>query len=276
MLHRETFNGPQNKGEYPTYDVKHTRLFGIEVEAECAREPDWSTYPDGFPWVTDQDASLRGAYNLEVKSARPENRLWFNKNLPVLLDFIFTEGQAVETVRASTHIHMNMIGANKIHIANFLCMYYLLEDLLVETVGGPGRKGNLYCLGLSDAENGAEVLRSLLNDNMNWYHRQEEVKYSAMNFETLFRFGTLEFRALKTTRDCTNVLDCMRLFIRMMKMMGRWEKPTSIIEFMSFNGAERLVKELVPDSLYKRMESHTPSYDTVLTVQHLFYGVNYE
>lgn len=258
----------------------HRRKFGVEVEAEFDNVEGSYTacrLVDQNIWGAKNDYSLRGASSVEVVSVGEGfSRLTFNYELPKLMGTLSKCGM-VETPRASTHIHINMCGATMRVIANFLALYYLIEDNLSKCVGnGLGRVGNMFCLRLSDAEALSASIKSALDNNFRDGLKEEVMKYSALNLYTMYKFGTLEYRVLMTERDCSKVLDCMRLFVRMLKTAERFNAPNEIIEYGSFYGYNQLCKEMVVPSLVNRGMSLDVDYESVLNMQHIFYSLDME
>src|SRR3546814_18812942 len=84
---------------------------------------------------------------------------------------------------------------------SFMTVYLILENVLVGWCGH-SRCGNLFCLRASDAEwlltsiraaaEGRTFKHSLHSDNL---------RYASMNVKALGDYGSLEFRAMRGTRE---------------------------------------------------------------------------
>ncbi len=253
---------------------KHKILYGVEVEAEFKEPP---RIPDADMWMMKRDPSLRGLYSAEFVSYKPFNRKQTEKNLHYLWG-LMRDCSMVDTVRAATHLHVNMTGASPLYLANVLTMYYLVEDTVVKYGCGTGRFGNLFCLtGSQCVETPARVINMFNGAYLKVDRAVEEYhKYAALNLSALNKFGTLEFRALRTpVEGPESILEIIALFSKILVLSRRYEHPSDIVSELSQQGAEKFVEFLLPKKIKENMESHVDFEDIregLLISQHIAYN----
>lgn len=181
--------------EYNLISQPPENEIGIEIEMEGMGIPN---APIG--WVGTPDGSLRGE-SLEYVLSSPVNRLMVKDMLEILASqFSVHRTRLNPSDRCGVHVHVNCQQLTTEQVINFALLYLLVEDLLVNWCG-PTREGNLFCLRGKDAEaliaqlavckhNGS--LRSILKDTY---------RYASMNLSSISKYGSVEFRALRTTTD---------------------------------------------------------------------------
>ena len=129
------------------------------------------------------------------------------------------------SARASTHIHMNFQKETLKDLFKFLAVYYPLENLITKSCGS-SREGNFFCLRMSDANGIVEMLNSCLIHPVTFNPenkakfmlgnmRRPDMRYAALNLQSLFTFGTLEFRALQTPKDLHQINAWIHLLKRL-------------------------------------------------------------
>lgn len=172
---------------------------GIELEVE---------YPDTVipativndAWLTTGEGSLRNG--VEYVSNGPQPLDSINEVIDNL--YVQLPKRAKSTIRCSTHLHVNCLHLTFRQIFGAIAFYYLIEDLLVDK-HPDNRKGNLFCLRMSDAENVWEdLLTSVTEAQQNGDPRmyfslfsQDRHKYAALNLYMLKTLGTMEFRFMQ-------------------------------------------------------------------------------
>jgi Putative amidoligase enzyme len=202
---------------------------GIEVECEGSRllaavPSYWRAKPDG---------SLRGN-SMEYVLSKPVKRdkvLNFLLYLKKKLD----ENNAVinDSVRTSVHVHLNVQQLTFKQIYNFICLYLLFEDLLVE-YAGPTRVGNLFCLRARDAEHLIDVLVSCAEqDSYSEIALANNIRYCSCNVAAIPKFGSVEFRALRGTVDPHLINTWVELLLRIKDESLNYDNPKEIIEEFS-------------------------------------------
>lgn len=251
--------------------------FGVEIEVETNHEP-----PPGIRgmWNKTEDGSLRGN-SAEYVFSKPLS-LEDSHSAVVALKERLDENKVKvnESFRAGVHIHMNMLEKNEDEILRFLLAYYLIEDVIISWCG-PNRVGNLFCLGIRDAEATIDRLCEILQ-SCPVGHRDEllgrlmrmgdNFRYSAMNIGALGRHGTVEFRALETRPDFQNIHEALDFFALLQEKVTKWATAKELLQDMVDKGPVKIATNLLANTpLRSRMyapnfyESVRHNYALVLT-----------
>lgn len=169
---------------------------GIEIEAEGRNMQEVDTK---F-WKTEDDGSLRGRF--------PESRAEFVLKRPISLKDVPAALQNLQAAlpeakfdfsfRTSVHVHINVQDMTEVEVMNFIYLYLLLEEPLVNFCGRE-RKGNRFCLRLVDAEGMLKHISRTFSDGLRYAMALDgnAVRYSAINLASLKKYGSLEFRAMR-------------------------------------------------------------------------------
>lgn len=143
-----------------------------------------------------------------------------------------------DTVRAGVHVHINVQQLNIVELYNYMTLYLILEELLVKFCG-PYREGNLFCLRACDAEwllfrlseaaRSRQFRRVLTDDNL---------RYGSMNVKALGTYGSLEFRAMRGTRDLNLIHKWATILLDLREAAKKFTDPKDIINGYSEGDAD--------------------------------------
>ena len=173
-------------------------LFGIEIENELTSKtltPDFVQHLKNFKWRQEADGSLRGVgYEFISPPSTKEMLLLFFKDLkPKLKGLRWSFSR-----RTSSHIHVNVADMTYHQLCKFVCLYWMTEGLLFESVTNV-RKDNTFCI--SKSLESKEILKNMLSSPMlgDDVGEEDNQKYASLNFHPLRRFGTVECRIFHST-----------------------------------------------------------------------------
>jgi hypothetical protein len=198
---------------------------GIEIEVEGVSLP----APVG-PWIREEDGSLRGQESAEYVLSEPCSLAGVGSALSLLEEAYHHNNTKVDdTVRAGVHVHVNAQDLTIPQLGNFLCLYLILEDALVQLCG-EGRQGNLFCLRTKDAAGGlAKIVQSFSRGRWEAFG-QDDLRYSSYNVKALATYGSLEFRAMRGTRDLSKIYDWAKLLLGLREKAKTYHSPVEIIK----------------------------------------------
>jgi len=255
MIVREVFDLAVTEGE-----------IGIEIEAEgvgLAR----IRVPRG--WRLEGDGSLRDN-GVEYVLRQPVRRERVFPKCKDLLRAIEQEGAEVEyTGRAGVHVHVNVQELTMTQTYNFICAYMIFEDILLDFCGDD-RVGNLFCLRVRDAEALVDKLREALQEDNFMLFNDNEYRYAGINITALGKYGSLEFRAMRSTVDPDVIDQWVKILCALKDWAIRFDNPVQIIEALSMVGPAALFREVFgPDSALKYDEG--AMYDGVRQAQYVAY-----
>lgn len=177
---------------------------GIEIEMETKAPLPYM--PESFieQWLIELDGSLRG-HGRELVLRTPCDYKQATKVMKKLRgDLVKHSVEIMPTIRAGVHIHINMQKHCIGDIYKLMSCYYPMETVLAKFCGD-GREGNLFCLRARDAEFALRRAEASVQEKDFYLLRTQELRYSAMNLQSLFNYGSVEFRALGTTKDLKNI-----------------------------------------------------------------------
>jgi hypothetical protein len=239
--------------------------FGIEVELEGRKlkTPDPAINQD---WVVHADGSLRVN---KIESEAFEYVLWKPQDLAGTLGSIqrlfkhlTSPGVEVfESYRTSIHVHVNYAADTIMTIYNAMILSIIFDELFVSQ-NGSHRIGNNFCLRARDAQGQINDVVNSTENHGNFYNMNHQNRYSAINFVSLMKFGTIEYRSMECTTDFDRVKHWVLTLDRIRKIARTFENPKEIIlNFSKMDTKEFLFFVLGPQAL---MYYRVPQFGNML------------
>lgn len=206
---------------------------GIEIEAECEN----NVLPlrvNG--WRVERDGSLRGNA-AEYVMAKPAKRHLVKRALKDWEKAM--EGRVLEdSGRAGIHVHVNVQDLTPKQLTSFMTLYLIFENALVEWCGA-SRVGNLFCLRARDAEAVCDMIRDVVaRDAWHGLHT-DALRYSSMNAKAIATYGSLEFRAMRSTKDINAIQQWVNMLLQLKDVAVAAESPIWLVEQLSIQGVEQ-------------------------------------
>jgi len=235
--------------------------FGVELELEGRNVALADVATRG--WNRHQDGSLRGE-SVEYTTAGGKDHEETKKLVVELFDkFDKHKVKIKDSIRTSTHVHLNFSDRPVKQALNFFCLFTVLEEVL-QYYSGEDRKGNFFCISSREAEGIVGVLLDGVRKCSLMNFAGDRYKYSACNLSTLFKFGTLEIRTMKgaTSADQINKwLDVINdLYEYSCKKM---KSPVELVTDLSMLGAERFMRKIFKPENYEELMKHFPAIQTL-------------
>lgn len=239
---------------------------GIEIEAEGKN---LFNSPISY-WSAVPDHSLRavdGHPPIEYVLREPIKRSDVMPSLEYLKDRLRKAGsELVMSHRCSVHVHVNVQSMKMIEVLNFMALYYIFENLLIEW-SGPERKGNLFCLRAQDADFQIELLVEALKKG-SWdgvFH--QDFRYAAMNATSLGKHGSLEFRSMKGNVDIDVINTWVDILLFLKDSASNFKNPEEVSsEFRKYgpNSFFKKVFQKKSDNKHIRNISNYPELNTMM------------
>lgn len=222
------------------HKYNHKGCIGVEIEMEGDNLP--TVVPKW--WTVKRDDSLRNG-GLEYVFKAPLTLDESKEALKHLKQCMTTNNtKFVDSVRAGVHIHINVLDMELRDVAKFLTLYFVMEDLLLKYCGD-SREGNLFCLRATDAPYLVHTLtRAFSAGRFKWLHT-DELRYAAMNVKALGDYGSLEFRAIRTTDDFSVIEKWIEILLRIKEESSKFNLPNDIMSQVSEIGAVGFVKKIL-------------------------------
>lgn len=212
---------------------------GIEVEVEGERvSPHHSDY-----WKSEIDHSLRGDSNCEYVLRSPISIDRVEESLMDLQAHLNDCG-VKPSIRTGVHVHVNVQNLSMIELANFITLYLVVEDLLLD-VCGEGRQSNLFCLKACEADYYIQNVSKFFNMQRLEY-LNDDIRYSSLNLVSLTKFGSVEFRAMRTPDNVLDLKPWVDTLYHLRELSKQYAKPDDVLELFSGEDHKDFVRRLLP------------------------------
>lgn len=230
---------------------------GLEIEMETNKSlhhefDGGSKIPAGPCWKLETDNSLKGyAGEWVFKKPLPLDKV--GGAIASLEAGLKMEGITInDSVRAGVHIHLNMQTLTEAELVRFLLVYYSLETFLVNACGD-GRQGNLFCLRVQDADGHIQMLNNYIHSGLLNHIKHSEMRYCSLNIQSLFTYGSVEFRAIRTPQDLSSLIFWCELFVRMRTFAKNLDGCWDIVAKISGDGPSEWARTVLGDEAYQKL-----------------------
>ncbi len=225
---------------------KHRRKekgdIGLEIEVE-GRNVELFGHLPRDNWRVERDGSLRNG-GVELVLNKPLSRVGVIRALKEVNDFEKQNGVRVEdNGRAGVHVHINMQNYTVTQVYNFICAYMIFEDQLTEFCGDH-RSGNLFCLRVRDAEDIIDHLVHILQSKQWNEFNSNHYRYAAMNVTSLYKYGSLEFRAMRSTTDKDVLLQWIDTLLAIRDWSAKFNNPEELVMSLSHEGCDKTFNDV--------------------------------
>ena len=238
ILMNNDFGAPQKAGR-----------FGVEVELEATNDIPWPEVPY---WRMDMDGSLRG-HSIEYVMTTPAD---YNQALycvKQLYEYLSDRKLKLrDTIRTGVHVHLNVQDYSYIRFFNLITLYYMFE-VFMQSYCNNNRQGNLFCLRAVDAEQIIPcVLRSIAKKRSpNWGHMvQDTTRYAALNYTSLPKYCSVEFRALQSPQNSRPIKDWISLIEKLHIASENFDRPADIVYSVSEGNWGEFCRRIFGDKFY--------------------------
>ncbi len=219
---------------------------GVEVEVEGENLPHLAT----DNWRSEHDHSLRGECK-EYVMREPrslEDTLTSLNELKVAL-----EGSTYyESPRAGVHVHVNVQDFNVVQLFNAITATYLLETILTRYCG-EFREGNLFCLRACDAEYQVTCVEDAAKSMDLGILNTDMIRYSALNLNSLSKYGSIEYRAMRSTSDFSVLNTWCKVLHNLKEQALTFNNPLDIVS-MALEAPESFVYKMLGECAGELLE----------------------
>lgn len=251
------------KTVFQALNLRHKQegKLGVEIEVEGKRLPGPGELNPQF-WRIDRDGSLKAAEAWEYVTPTPLSLTDVKRALNDLEKAYVAKRSVVdESIRAGIHVHLNVQEYYPEQLWTFMTTYFILEDLLTAWCGD-SREGNHFCLRSRDAEFILFAIATAIQGKNLKGLNTDDLRYSALNPCSLFKYGSLEFRAMRGTRDLKAVWDWVKIIHDLEIGAKKFKNPEEVVLAMSAGGSRGFVEEVLGESA--RHFRDTPNIEAIL------------
>jgi hypothetical protein len=219
---------------------------GIEIEMVGRNLPSPSSLVEKAPsWRLDDDGSLRGFETGEFVLRKPVVVEGVGGVLKELTNcFEYCDTEIHPSITAGTHVHINVQNLNIKQIMTLTCCYFIVEELLVDWCH-PSRKGNHFCLRAKDAEFLISLILETLEKGKLGILNTDDIRYSGINFCSLFKYGSLEFRSLEGTNDFKRLETWCKILHTLKESSMKFSEPKEVFDYLINNDYEKFLSYLL-------------------------------
>tara|TARA_R110000851_G_scaffold88343_1_gene193001 strand:- start:527 stop:1486 length:960 start_codon:yes stop_codon:yes gene_type:complete len=215
---------------------------GIEIEMEGENLPKRGT----ALWHVEHDGSLRGEDNAEYVLRKPVPFADVELALEEIVEDL-SDSTLLPSTRTGVHVHVNVQQLDLVQLATFITLYLVVEDLLLEAAG-EHRQSNLFCLKGCEAEYMVQHAAKFFETGDLDYIANDSIRYSGINLAAIAKYGSVEFRSLRTPDDIMSIAKWVRAFKNMKDLsVERYKNPIDVLTgFSEFDGVlflERVLPE---------------------------------
>lgn len=232
---------------------------GIEIECE-GNNLKMAEEKESKYWKTVNDGSLRG----EFPNNAAEYVLVRPIAMPAVKDALTELGNIQKdsilkfSFRTSVHVHVNVQTLTELQLLNFVYLYLLLEEPLMNYCGKE-RKGNRFCLRLADAENMLDAITKWVTGHFDHIRLLPEgMRYSSINLAAIKKYGSVEFRGMRGTMDQGVLLNWVTALHTLREHARTARDPQEIYEAFCNAGVTEFIAKIFGDQaplfMYPRVE----------------------
>src|SRR5690606_12097938 len=91
------------------------------------------------------------------------------------------------------------------------------------------------------------LYRALVNKNLRYLHT-ENIRYSSLNFLSLFKYGSLEFRGMRGTRDLNEIYKWVEIINDLREGASTFRNAADVLMSMSGEGELEFIKRVLPNT----------------------------
>ncbi len=169
------------------------------------------------------------------------------------------------SVRTSTHVHLNMRDRTFLDVTTMAVVYWSLEQTLLRLCD-KFRRGNMFALSITDSQTMLDFITNAFNSDQMPNLSNNEHKYSSFNFVPLSRYGTVEIRIMHGLTDVDKVIDWALLCNAIRVLANGFADPSEVMAVKPSDLLDRFMSLLHSENYWKfRLKEIDPTYSLALS-----------
>jgi hypothetical protein len=218
-------------------------VVGVEIELEHVEGIKELTKDLHKHWKMEHDGSLR-INGAEYVFLNPLSVDKAHKAVKDLGKHIDSYTKPVNQGRDGVHVHINVGDLTVRQMVNFITLWHSVEPLVTNWCG-KYRNGNLFCLGLGEAEYIADVLVEALEKNSLRKLHTDKIRYSAINLKAVPQYGSVEFRCMRSDGNWEDINKFIDLVIHLKTIARDVDSPVQLVAESSIMGCEGFIPHIL-------------------------------
>jgi hypothetical protein len=254
--------------------IDHKTFLGVEVEVENNLKSITMDVADY--WAIHEDGSLRNN-GMEYVFNQP----YRGRKVVDAIELLFDSpgsGKWQFNERTGIHVHLDVRDLTIDQLKKLVIAYYLVESSLFD-FAGHNRDNSTFCTPWQQNPKILKDLHALFSSptkNRFFSCLTYFSKYQGLNLQCLSRFGSVEFRQLKTTNDLEKIFTWINLIISL-KLYAKSDKELDIIKYISEYNMSDFYNYIFGENLCKKLLPYVDEnefWDSLYSVQALAYAEN--
>ena len=240
--------------------------YGLEIETESQGQ-----LPTGDVFMEGRDGSLRGDYAKEFILKNP------SESVDELISNVRTfygnlSHKIAPSYRAATHLHMNVLNNTFMDVSNILFKYYGVEEVFSYHYNKE-RYENPFSLNFKSAEFPVIIYLNAIRKKEPRELHDDDLRYASLNLASLYRKGSLEFRAFETPSEPGILIEWINAIHSLKRPTCR--TPDHFLKMFSTMPVDRFLSEAYGSPI-KDMAREVPEYKTLIigSIQNLKVWIN--
>jgi len=105
----------------------------------------------------------------------------------------------------------------------------------------------------------------------------DAIRYASMNVASVFKYGSVEFRSLRSTRDWGRILTWVKALTYIKEAANRFADPKAVVENISLNGAVEFARSVLKDlyEVFNTVDMDTKLYSAIRNVQAMAFNLDF-
>lgn len=244
-------------------ELENVKLHGIEKAAPSSVQAYWEWHEDPSLHNAGAEFTFRNPlFGEDVKLA-----------LLALIEFS-VKNKYQPSLRTGIHVHVDARDLSRHQLLGFLAYYTVYEPALYAWVGDD-RHANNFCLPWYKFEGAVDQTVDILRAMKRYVMRpptskksNEEVlmfceqfhRYAGLNLKSLFTFGSIEFRQLKTTLDYQRIKDWINIILSLKRAAMQVPESTMVIAMdIRRRGIEPAAQQIFGERIAQQMWGLNPA-----------------
>jgi len=229
-------------GYFGTGKLDKNKEVGIEIEMEGRNLVNY----DMNYWKCEGDGSLRGE-SIEWVLKSPVNRNRVVSRIKYLIETMKAQKAVLRpSDRCGVHIHVNCQTLDFEQLFRFISLYAVFEDVLTNWCGDD-REGNLFCLRMKDASHLLSMLAACKKEGDIYAVCNDHYRYGALNLAALAKYGSLEFRQMRTPDNLMEIDVWADALMRIFDYAKDNSNEHDYIQAVSMRGGLAFAKDVLGD-----------------------------
>lgn len=168
------------------------------------------------------------------------------------------------SIRTSFHVHFNQTSRTLYETMLFVTVYYMFEPYLQDFCG-KHRQNNLFCLRLQDTRTVLSQLIAAISGEKLFHQihlSTADYRYGSVNFNSLMKFGTIEFRMMRASSDPNDLIFWIEVLHKLRKFSLTCKSFEKLRQIVADVPMSVLIENILGKDCIETLDMYLESYPT--------------